>query len=149
MSNERLTPLEIVQRYYDIYLEYEQAFNNNPFDESKTQEALKKVIESGADFDSKEFEDTVIDLMIEKPTKRTDVNNAALRFYLYADFYTKTQTEDLPEKLKKEYEISPFKTTLKSFYSIDKGNFIKNEDAPITLEKEKLRALYQSLQEQK
>lgn len=142
----KLTPLQVLERSHSQYLEYEQAFNDNPFDDSKIKEELKKVIDSGVDFDSKEFEDSVIDLMIEKPAKRTDVNNAALKFLMFTEFFMLTQSEEISDKILKDYNQLPIKDTLKSFYSIEDGKFVRNEKVPINIEKDKLRALYKSLQ---
>lgn len=148
MSDKKLSPLSVVERYHQRYLEYEAAFNSDPFDENQVQGKLKEVIESGVSFDSEEFENTVVDLMIEKPTRRTDVNNAALRFYLYAEFYLLTQDEDLPENIKKDFDNLPIAEGLKSFYSVKGGKFVRNEDVPIKVEKEKLKQLYQALRSQ-
>ena len=149
MSKNKLTPLQVVERYHERYLEYENAFIKNPFDESTIKAELEKVIDSGANFDSEEFENAVVDLMIEKPARRSDVNNAALKFYLFAEFYLQTQTEDLPEKIQKDFENLPISKDIKPFYSIKDGEFIRNEDVPIDIEKGKLKALYKTLQEGK
>lgn len=148
MSNNKLSPLSVVERYHKRYLEYEAAFNSDPFDENQVQEKLKEVINSGVSFDSEEFENTVVDLMIEKPTKRVDVNNAALRFYLYAEFYLLTENTELPESIKKDFDNLPIAQDMKSFYSIKNGNFVRNEDVPIKVEREKLKQLYQALKSQ-
>lgn len=148
MSDKKLDALSVVERYHKRYLEYEAAFNNDPFDESKVHERLKEVANSGVDFDSEEFENTVVDLMVEKPTRRADVNNAALRFFLYAEFYQLTQDSDLPEEIKKDFDNLPIAQDLKPFYSIKGGKFVRNEDVPIKIEREKLKGLYQALKNQ-
>ena len=144
-----MTTIETVKRYHEKYLEYETAFNNNPFDDSTVKGELEKIIASGATFDSAEFEDAVIDLMVEKPARRSDVNNAALKFYLFAEFYLLTEEEPLPPEVKKDYDNLPIGDKLKPFYSIIEGKFVRNEDVPIDLEKDKLKQLYKSLQEGK
>ena len=110
----KLSPLEVVERYYQKYVEYENAFNNDPFDDSKIQEELKKVLESkkGLDFDSEEFNDAVVSVMVEKPMRRNDVNEA------------------------------------KFFHSVQNGKFVRNEDAPIKVEKERLKIIYDEIKKQ-
>lgn len=148
MSDKKLSPLDVVERYHKRYLEYEAAFNTDPFDESKVHDKLKEVANSGVDFDSEEFENTVVDLMVEKPTRRADVNNAALRFFLYAEFFTLTQEQELPENIKNDFESLPIAEDLKAFFSIKAGKFVRNEDVPIKIEREKLKNLYQALKTQ-
>lgn len=146
MESTKFTPIQIVQRYYDRYLEYEQAFNSDPFDPTKLQEQLKEMVMAGAEVDSPQFEDAVVDLMVEKPARRADVTNSALKFQLFAEFYLATQEEKLPEELQKSYEDLSKITPVKPYHSIKDGKFIKNDDTPIKLEKDKLRALYKALQ---
>lgn len=146
MENSKLKPLQVVERYHERYLEYESAFNNDAFDENKTQEKLKEIANSGISFDSEEFSDAVIDLMIEKPTRRVDVQNAALKFFLYTEFYIMTQEDPLPENIKKDYDNLPVSIKAKPFYSIKDGKFVKNEDVKIDLQKDKLKELFKSLQ---
>ena len=148
MSDKKLSALDVVERYHKRYLEYEAAFNSDPFDENKVHDKLKEVANSGVDFDSEEFENTVVDLMVEKPTRRSDVNNAALRFFLYAEFFQLTQEEALPEEIKKDFDNLPIAEDLKPFYSIKSGKFVRNEDVPIRIEREKLKGLYQALKNQ-
>lgn len=148
MSNKVLTPLNVVERYHKRYIEYESAFNKEPFNEKDIHSKLKEIVDSGVNFDSEEFEDAVVDLMVEKPTRRADVNNAALRFFLYAEFFTLTQEEELPEYIKKDFENLPISQDLKPFYSIKEGKFVRNEDVPIKIERDKLKSLYQALKSQ-
>lgn len=144
----KLTPLQILERHYNKYIEYENAFNNDPFDETKIQQELVKAAKSSSNFDSEEFKETVIDLMIEKPARRSDVNNAALRFYLYTEFFLLTQEEDVPDYIMKDFNSLPIKETMKPFFSIKEGKFIRNEDTPIKVERDKLKALYEALNNQ-
>lgn len=148
-KTNKMSPIEIVERYHEKYLEYEKAFNDNPFDESTIRVELEKVIESGASFDSEEFENAVVDLMIEKPARRSDVNNAALKFFLYTEFYLLTEEEPLPKKIEEDYKNLPIGQELKPFYSIINGDFVRNEDVPINIQKDKLKELYKSLQAEK
>lgn len=149
MNKNKLKPIEVVERYHKKYLEYEDAFNKNPFDESTIKTELDKVIASGADFESEEFENAVVDLMIEKPARRADVNNAALKFLLFAEFYILTNEEPLPENMQKDYDNLPIAKDIKPFYSIEGGKFVRNEEVPIDIPKEKLKQLYKTLQETK
>ena len=146
MSNKKATPLQVVKRYHERYLEYENAFNNDPFDEKGVQKELEEVINSGVSFDSEEFENAVIDLMVEKPARRADVNNAASKFFYYAEFYIATQEEELPESIKKDFDTLPIKKGMKPYFSIKNGKFVKNEDAPINIQKEQLKEIYRALQ---
>jgi len=148
MSKNKVKPLDLIERYHKRYIEYEKAFNDDPFDEKKVQNQLKEIIDTGVSFDSEEFENKVIDLMIDKPTRRADVNNAALRFFLYAEFFTLTQEQELPENIKNDFESLPIAEDLKAFFSIKAGKFVRNEDVPIKIEREKLKNLYQALKNQ-
>lgn len=149
MKNQKTTkisPREIVERYHEKYLEYEKAFNDNPFDESTIKVELEKVIKSGASFDSEEFEKAVVDLMVEKPARRSDVNNAALKFFLFTEFYLMTEEKPLPKKIEEDYKNLRINENMKPFYSIINGDFVRNEDTPINIQKDKLKELYKSLQ---
>lgn len=132
MSKNKLTPLEVVERYHGRYIEYEKAFSNNPFNEEELQKQLKKIVESNIDTDSDEFMDKMIDIVIEKPQKRADVNNAAFKFCLYTDFYLLTQEEELPEEILKDYNALPIKDSIKTFFSIKNGEFVKNEKEEVS-----------------
>lgn len=145
MENKTLTPLSVLERYHKRYLEYEAAFNKEPFNDKDINERLKEIIDSGVDFDSEEFEDAVIDMMIEKPARRADVSNAALRFFLYTEFFLLTQEEELPAEIKKDFDNLPIAQDLKPFYSIKEGKFVRNEDTPINIDKNKLKDLYQAI----
>lgn len=148
-TNEKtkLTPLQVVERYYEKYIEYESAFNSEPFDNKQMEEQVKKIVESGADFESDEFNDVIVSLMIEKPNRRNDVEISAMKFVTYASFYELTQEEPLPEHIDKDYkELS--KNKHKFHYSIENGKFVKNDDAPISLDKEKLKAIYLQIKKQ-
>lgn len=149
MSKNKLTPIEVVERYHTRYLEYEEAFNKNPFNESTIKAELEKIISSGASPDSEEFENAVVDLMIEKPAKRTDVNNSAIKFFLFTEFYLLTENDPLPEKIERDFKNLPIGKDIKPFYSIKDGDFVRNEDVPISIQKDKLRNLYRSLQQEK
>lgn len=147
MSKSKISPIEAVELYHKRYLEYEQAFSKEPFTDEQLQKKLKEIVESGLEFDSPDFEDAVIEAMIEKPTRRSDVNNAALKFYLYAEFYLMTNEAPLPENVKKDLDSLPIENDLKPYYSVHDGKFVRNEDTPINLQKDKLKDLYRALQE--
>ena len=133
-ENKTLTPLQVVERYHQIYVDYEKAFNKNPFSQEDLNQQLKEVVASGTDTESDEFLNKMIAIVIEKPQKREDVKNAALKFCLYADFYIMTQEEILPENIIKDYDNLPVKDGLKSFYSVKDEEFVKNEHQEITEE---------------
>lgn len=131
-ESKKLSPIQVVQRYHERYLEFEAAFNKNPFNEQELQNQLKEVVESDLDVESEEFLEKMVGIMIEKPQKRADVNNAALKFSMFADFYMLTQEEELPESLLKDYESLPIKDSLKPFFSIKDGEFVRNEEQEIS-----------------
>lgn len=134
MSKNKITALQVVERYHKRYLEYETAFNKNPFNREDLQNKLKDIVASNIDTDSEEFTSQMMEIMIEKPQKRAEVNNAALKFCLFTDFYLLTQEEDLPEDILKDYESLPIKNDIKSFYSVKDGDFVRNEDQEISNE---------------
>ncbi len=74
----------------------------------------------------------MVDVVVEKPQKRADVNNAAFKFALFTDFYMMTNEEELPENVMKDYNNLPIKDSIKTFYSIKDGKFVRNEEQEIT-----------------
>ena len=131
-ENKKFTPLEIVERYHQRYLEYESAFNNDPFNDQDLRKQLNEVVKSGIDTESEEFLNKMVDIVVEKPQRRVEVNNAALKFSLFVDFYLLTQEEELPDKIKKDYDSLPIKDSLKSFFSVKDGKFVRNEKQEIS-----------------
>lgn len=132
MSKSKITPLEVVERYHTRYLQYEEAFEKNPFNEKILEEDLKEMIKSGMDIESEEFSNKMVEVAMEKPQRRVDVSKAAKKFILFAEFYMLTQEEELPKNIIKDYEALPVKEELKMFYSIENGNFVKNEDKEVS-----------------
>ena len=132
-TNKKLSPLEVVERYHQRYLAYERAFYKDPFNEGDLQKKVLELAQSGIDLDSEEFENQMVDLVVDKPQKRADVNNAAFKFALFTDFYLLTQEEELPKEILKDYDSLPIKDSIKSFFSVDdEGNFVKNEETEVS-----------------
>jgi len=131
-ENKKLTPLEVVERQHQIYLDYEDAFNKEPFNEGDLQKKIIDIAQSGIDVNSEEFENQMVDLVVDKPQKRADVNNAAFKFALFVDFYLLTQEEELPEKVLKDYDALPIKDSIKSRFSVENGKFVKNEETEVS-----------------
>lgn len=127
MSN-KLTPLQVVERYYERYLEYEKAFMSDPFDREKVSLEVKRISDSGADMESEETMDKLAVLVVEKPQKQGDVNTAAIRFIMAVDFYNQVEETALPTKLKEDFEKLPIKSEMKVFYSVEAGKFVRNEE---------------------
>ena len=141
----RPTPLEIVERYHKRYLEYEKAFNENPFSEKERQEEVVEIAKSGVDLDSDEFMDKMIEAMIDKPRKVADVSNAAAKFIMYTEFFLLTQDEELPEEIQKDFDNLPIKDDIKTHFSIKDGKFVRNEEVQLD---EETRNYFKSLIEQ-
>lgn len=136
MSTNKLTPLEVVKRYHERYLEYEGAFNKTPFTNKDIEKDVLEVVNSDIDIDSSEFVEKMFSAIDEKTSKREDVNSAAYKFVFYTDFYLMTQEEDLPEKLLKDYDNLTFvKDSLKESYSIKDGEFVENSKKSIPPER--------------
>lgn len=133
MSN-KLTPLQVVERYHQRYLDYEKAFNKDPFSEKQRQEEVLAIAKSEVDLDSDEFIDKMIEVMVDKPLKQADVNNSAAKFILFVDFYLLTQEEELPEVIRKDYDSLPIKDSIKNHFSIKDGKFVRNEEVEIDQE---------------
>jgi len=134
MSKTKLTPLQVVERHHERYLEYEKAFSDNPFSHDQLRQELAKIIELGLDMDSDEFVEKMVDIVVEKPERNLDVEKAARKFIHFADFYTLTQEEELPESILKDYENIPIRNSMKPFFSINAGKFVRNEDNEVTPE---------------
>lgn len=131
-TDKKLTPLEVIERYHQRYLDYENAFNKEPFNEGDLQKKVMEIAKSGIDLESEEFENQMVDLVVDKPQKRADVNNAAFKFALFTDFYLLTQEEELPEKILKDYDALPIKDSIKSVFSVEDGKFVKNEETEVS-----------------
>lgn len=131
---ERLTPLAVVEKYHAKYIEYEVAFNNDDTNKEDTEAQLRNLIESDIDEESEEFMNTVINIMVEKPQKKSDVNNAAFKFLMYTDFYILTQEKPLPENILEDYNSLPIRENIKTYYSVEGEKFVKNEKEEITSE---------------
>lgn len=131
-ENKTLTPLEVVERYHQRYLEYETAFNNDPFSDKDLRDKLDEIVKSNIDTESEEFLDKMVDIVVEKPQRRVEVNNAALKFSLFVDFYLLTQEEDLPDNIMEDYNSLPIKDSLKSFFSVKDGKFVRNEKQEVS-----------------
>tara|TARA_R110002012_G_scaffold119169_1_gene268157 strand:- start:161 stop:625 length:465 start_codon:yes stop_codon:yes gene_type:complete len=131
-KNKKPSALDIVIRYHEKYLEYETAFNKNPFNEADMKKELDKVIAENINPDSEEFLERMVDLMVEKPQKKVEVNNAALKFIFFVDFYLMTQEDPLPENISKDYDSLPIRQRLKSMYAIQDGEFVKNEKIEVS-----------------
>lgn len=134
MSESKLTPKEVVELHHQRYIDYETAFNKAPVNDEDTQEKLIEIVESGIDTDSEEFLDKMLDLVIERPQKRSDVNNAAFKFILFTDFYLLTQDEELSKDIMNDYNSLPIKDNIKSYFSVENEKFVKNEKQEITPE---------------
>lgn len=127
MSKNKPSPLEVVERYHAKYLEYEAAFNKAPFSEKERQEEVVNIAKSDIDLDSKEFEEKMIEAMIDKTYKIADVNNSAAKFAMFVDFYLLTQEKELPKNILNDYNTLPIKESIKTHFSIKDGEFIRNE----------------------
>lgn len=130
MSN-KITPLEVVERYHTRYLEYEAAFNKAPFSEKERQEEVVKIAKSNIDLDSQEFIDKMSEAMITKTYKIADVNNSAAKFAMFVDFYLLTEEKELPENILNDYNNLPIKNSIKTYFSIKDGEFVRNEKVEI------------------
>ena len=139
MSKNKLTPLALVERYHEKYLEFEEAFNNDPFDPKEIEAKIKQIVEEGGDLDDDKIVEEMSPMMIEKQERKRDVNNAALKFMLHANFYLSTNEEDLPENIKKDLDNLPevLISSLKEINSIQNGKFIRNEKKVISPEEKK------------
>lgn len=143
----RLTPLQVVERYHSKYVEYETAFNSEPFDKNEIEEKLKNLITKGVDPESEEFNDVIVSVMVEKPARRSDVDVAAMKFMTYASFFELTQEDTLPEHIEKDYKKLS-ENSYKFGYSIENGKFVKNEDTPVKLNKDYLKQVYKEIKSQ-
>lgn len=149
MSDKKLAPLEVVERYHEKYLEYETAFNKNPFTEKQRQEEVIKIAKSDMDLESEEFLNKMAELMIDKNYKIADVNNSAAKFVMAVDFYLLTQEEDLPEEVLNNYNSLPIKDSIKTYFSIENGEFVRNEDVILDDEtKNYFKALIKQIRDQ-
>lgn len=135
MSDSKLSPLEAVQRYHKRYVEYEAAFNKKPFTDKDIEKDVLNIVGSDIDVNSDEFIEKMFSTIDEKTKKREDVNNAAYKFFMYADFYIMTQEKELPENILKDYNNLPIKDAMKHFYSVKDGEFVQNEKIEISPER--------------
>ena len=130
-------------------MEYEKAFNNDPGLKTNIETDVEQIVSSKIDVNSQEFLDKMFQSIDEKIRKREEVNNAAYQFFTYAEFFTLTNEEDLPDEIKKDYDNSPLKELLKSKYSVENGVFVNNEKIEISPEREKyFKEVYNQLRTQ-
>ena len=145
MSKTKITAKQVVERYHERYIQYENAFAKDPFSASDMQNELKVLATSDIDTDSEDFLNKMIKIVIEKPQKSADVNNAALKFAHSVEFYLLIKDKDLPENIKQDYERLPIRATNKAYYSIEGGKFIENEKLEVT---DEMRAYFKTSIEQ-
>lgn len=124
MSN-KITPLQVVERYYERLLEYEKAADKSFTSPDEIKEKLSSAIKSGTDVDEDEFKNLVSDMVVRQAEKRADVEKAALKFAMYTDFYLKTQEEKLPDPIYKAYERINISSQMDEIYVIENESFIK------------------------
>lgn len=140
-------PIELVQRYYDIYLEIEKAFNDDPSNKEDIEKQLKGILEKGMEPDSDELIDSMAEILIDKQQKANDVHNIAIKFMLSVDFYNRTQKEQLPGHVKELYDKLPTKDILKPQFSVESGKMVRNEQLIVTPEmKEYFKKVMQQLE---
>jgi hypothetical protein len=151
MSKSKQTPLEVVERYHEKYLQYEDAFNNDPFDEKEINNKIQDIIKIDGEIDDDKVIEDLSPLIIEKQERQRDVNNAALKFMLHADFYEVTSEEGLPANIKKDLDNLPevFRNTLRETHSVNAGKFERNEKKVVTAEeKQYIKAWVEHIKKQ-
>ena len=140
--------IETVETYHKRYLEFENAFEGEADDEKKISEELETIVKNAKDFEDEKFKDAVVELTINKVLKRTDVTNAALRFYMSVDFYNTLGLDPLPEQIQKDYNNLPIRQQIKTYHSIEKGKFVRNVNEDPQIEKEQFKQYFDALQQQ-
>lgn len=141
-KSKKPTSLEVVERYHARYLEFEKAFNDNPFNKEDVQEQIKLIVEQDLDED-KQF-DQLVEVVFEKQERQSDVNLSAVKFIMFVDYYLMTEENPLPENIQKDYDNIPqkVKESLKTKNSVHDGKFVRNEKKVITeAEKEYLKSV--------
>ncbi len=130
------TSLEIVERYHEKYLEFEKAFNNDPFNKEDTQKQVEKIVSESNDIDEDEIFKKMASIIFEKQERQSDVNTSAIRFILYVDFYTMTEKKSLPKKILDDYNAIPeqIKNSIKPLNAVVEGKFVRVEKKEITTE---------------
>lgn len=144
-TKTKLTPLQVVERYYNRYIEFETAFNKKVLNDNETNKKILDIVDKGIKFDSEEFENNVLDLIISKEMKRSDVTTAAMTFMMFTKFYLLTESEDLPKELKEEYNKLQKVHDNISFYSIENGDFVLKEKDSLKVDKNQLQFIYNQI----
>lgn len=142
---KKIKPIEVVERYHKKYLEYEAAYNKNPIDQERLQKEIMSIVDKYDDFEDEKFQNEIVEIAIEKPQRASDVEKAAIKFCLYTDFYYMTNEEPLPKNIQEDYDKLPVKKQMNPFYSIEAGEFVKNETKDIGLSQEYFKDIFNQL----
>ena len=136
------TPIQIVEKYYNRLLQYEAAAKDNLLNPEQVKEKLMGVIQDGADIEDSLWSDAVTDLVTSQADKRADIDKAAVKFSMFAEFYSLTNDKKLPldvEKKLKELEVIE---NFKESHSIEGNKFVKNKDVKSAASKEQIKFVY-------
>lgn len=125
MSKNSNKALQIVERYYKIYTDYENAFNKGKKPKESVIEELKTVLAKNKPNED-DFKDFAKEQYIGESQKSLDVQFAANKFIMAVNFYKQLETEELPTNMKKDYE-NLNKMVYKPTYSVDNETMVRNE----------------------
>ena len=116
-----LKPIEVVELYYNAYKDYKEAYDN--VDTKSLQSELKSLVESGEK--GEVFKKASMDYINATTNYSAEVMFASAKFLNAADFYLKTNTEDLPEDMTRDFVMLK-KEEYRHVYSVKGGKFVSN-----------------------
>lgn len=116
--------LEVVNFYYSMYRENEQAYNNAIENKKGIKEQIKPLLDKG-DKTSQEFKNLAKEYMKIITMYSNEVAFAANKFLNSAEVYLKVEEEDLPEDISKAYVLLKG-TEYKPAFSVKNGQFVRN-----------------------
>ena len=137
---------ELVNFYYQIYKDFEKAYENAIKNQSGLQEQLKPLVEKGSS-ETTEFKNLALEYMKLQGTYTFEVGFASNKFLNAADFYLKVKEEDLPADMTKDYLMlknEEYKPTV----VVKDGQFIETSNKKIELNNMQLDYIMNVLKEQ-
>lgn len=136
------TPIQIVEKYYNRLLEYEAAAEKNLLKPDQVKEKLKAVMQDGASIEDNLWQDAVTEMITTQAEKRADLDKAAIKFAMYAEFYQMTNEVKLPTEALEKLKQIDFKDQFKETHSIFDNDFVRNEGETKSATKQQLEYIY-------
>ena len=124
-----IKPREVVEVYYNIFKDYEKAYEEVNKNKKTLNKILQDILVKG-NSSEEDFKDAAKEYIITNSLYSQEVAFAANKFLNAVDFYMKTVVEDLPENITKDY-ILVKQQEFKSAFSVKNNTFVRNSKGDI------------------